>query len=157
MRYVALTGLAVSLLACASEDALLDTFEVEPLEMGTIVGSVTLGVDLVAQQTDAMVIVAAVEENPDFLLPHRIYQVDRASEVLVDQPINFRLDNLFPQDEPYYVIAILDRDSSIRATGEFVLTQGDLSTSPELVGLAEAVVGSDETVSLDLSLDFVAD
>lgn len=150
-------GGLIMLSGCAPEAPEEDTGETGLLEMGAIDGSVVLGVEILAQQSDAMVIVAAVEENPDMLLPHRIYHVPRASEVLVDQPVNFRLDNLFPQSEPYYVLALLDRDESIRNTGEYTLTSGDLISSPALVGMTEVVVGSDEIVPLTLSLDFIAD
>jgi len=157
MSRLEVAALVMVLVGCAPEDPNADTGETELLEMGVIDGSVLLGVQIFPNESDAMVIVAAVEENPDMLLPHRIYHVPRASEFLVDQPVNFRLDNLFPQSEPYYVMALLDRDESIRNTGEYTLTSGDVTSSAALVGMTEVVVGSDEIVPLTLSLDFIAD
>lgn len=71
-----------------------------------------------------------------------------------DTIVEFELANIFPQEEPYYVGAILDEDFSFFESVESIDTPGDL-VSGDMVSWEPVLLGSGEVLELSISLEGV--
>jgi hypothetical protein len=129
--------------------------------MGRISGSVTVSPSLEESLAEdrnlaaILFVLASVQANADEVLPLRVHATAPIIEPLEEISIPFVLENLFPSETPYRVLALFDVDASFWASGLFTATPGDLLSSPSLLEMKEVTVGSGEEIQLDLVIGHV--
>jgi hypothetical protein len=104
-----------------------------------------------------MFVFASVKANQDEVLPHRVHATAPIIESLEEISIPFVLENLFPSETPYRVLALFDLDISFFSSGVFAATPGDLLSSPSLLEIEKVTVGSGDNLQVDLVIEYVQD
>jgi hypothetical protein len=143
-------------------DPIVDTGH-ERLRLGRISGHITMDPSLAAivedYPTQFMTVLAfiGVEANETEFLPYRIHVTAHISGDLADLSVPYVLDNLFPQEKPYVVAALLDCDMSVNQTGKLAPTSGDLMSAPSLLEQEEVVVGSGAELELNLAFKYLVE
>jgi hypothetical protein len=133
------------------------------LQMGRIYGSVTVGPSLeesLAEDRElaaALFVFASMKANENEVLPLRVHATAPIIEPLEEISIPFVLENLFPSENPYRVLALFDLDASTWSSGLFTATPGDLMSSPSLLEMEEVTVGSGDDLQVDLVIEHVQD
>ena len=153
MRRLALFSAAVAV-GCASEIGSLDSAEPEGMgEMGEISGVVTRSAEVQGDGIGNVIVLVfygvspAVDRSPHnaLVLPYEDLSQPGAE-------VAYRIQNLFPEPEPYTVLAVFDEDDSLMDSMDWVPTEGDLLSSALDSGDSPVVlIGQD--VACDLTLD----
>jgi len=131
--------------------------------MGRISGTVTVSSSIdesLAEDREiaaTLFVFASAQINVDEVLPHRVHATAPVIEPLEDISVPFVLENLFPDETPYRVLALFDTDASVWSTGLFTATSGDLLSSPSLVEIQEVKVDSGDDLQVDLLLQHIQD
>ena len=146
--------IALLLLACAAP---LDTSadgstEHQLLKLASVVGSVTVTAPLPEDTTGTLVVFLTTQPSSSAGTPHRAQVETFVDAAEHDATWEYSLTNIFPQEQPYYVGALLDLDESTRYTATIDTTSGDLSTFPPGEGLLPVNLGSGEVLELHLEL-----
>ena len=157
MRHLALFSAAVAV-GCASEIGSLDSAEPEGMgEMGEISGVVTRSAEVQGDGIGNVIVLVfygvspAVDRSPHnaLVLPYEDLS-EPGSEVA------YRIQNLFPEPEPYTVLAVFDEDDSLMDSMDWVPTEGDLLSSALDSGDSpEVLIGQDDACDLTLDLSVV--
>ncbi len=127
------------------------------LELGRVEGVVRRSADYTGDGIGNLIVVAFFATTPS----EDHFPINGLVELNVDwtnpeHEVRFTVQNLFPEPEPYYFLAVFDEDDSVYESYSWQPTSGDLTSGPIGTGEGQAYwVESGDVLNIELDLSRV--